>query len=137
MKCNQPGPGFEPVLPSPFPTMITIITQAYIFRDICYFLSRTSTRTNTFNYLQHIFLTIYIYIYIYIYIGDAFTRRGSNYFLNENYFVQNLNIIKFNMLFISSVNSDFHMTDSLSMVVHSFASRMLMSVSVDGKLLPR
>ena len=29
------------------------------------------------------------------------------------------------------VRSDFHMTDSLSIAVHAFASHMLMSVSVD------
>ena len=39
--------------------------------------------------------------------------------------------------FILSVRSDFHMTDSLSIVVHAFASRMLMSVSVDETLLLR
>ena len=33
--------------------------------------------------------------------------------------------------FILSVRSDFHMTDSLSIVVHAFASRVLISVSVD------
>ena len=38
--------------------------------------------------------------------------------------------------FILSVRSDFHMTDSLSIAVHDFASRMLMSVSVDDTLLP-
>ena len=39
--------------------------------------------------------------------------------------------------FISSVRSDFHMTDSLSIAVHAFASCVLMSVSVDETLLPR
>ena len=33
--------------------------------------------------------------------------------------------------FILSVRSDFHMTDSLLIVVHAFASHVLMSVSVD------
>ena len=33
--------------------------------------------------------------------------------------------------FILSARFDFHMTDSLSIVVHTFASRVLMSVSVD------
>ena len=33
--------------------------------------------------------------------------------------------------FILSVRSDFHMTDSLALAVHAFASRMLLSVSVD------
>ena len=33
--------------------------------------------------------------------------------------------------FISSVRSDFHMIDSLSIAVHAFASRVLMSFSVD------
>ena len=36
--------------------------------------------------------------------------------------------------FLLSVRSDFHMTDSLSIVVHAFASRVLMSVSVDETL---
>ena len=35
------------------------------------------------------------------------------------------------------VRCDFHMTDSLSIEVHAFASRMLVSVSVDETLLPR
>ena len=39
--------------------------------------------------------------------------------------------------FILSVRSDFHMTDSLLIAVHPFASRMSMSVSVDEILLPR
>ena len=39
--------------------------------------------------------------------------------------------------FILSIRSDFHMTDSLLIAVHAFASRMLMSVSVDETLLPR
>ena len=38
--------------------------------------------------------------------------------------------------FILSVRSDFHMTNSLSIAVHAFASRMLMSVSIDETLLP-
>ena len=38
--------------------------------------------------------------------------------------------------FISSVRSDFHMTNSLSIAVHAFASHVLMSVSVDETLLP-
>ena len=38
--------------------------------------------------------------------------------------------------FILLVRSDFHMTDSLSIAVHVFASRMLMSVSVDETLFP-
>ena len=38
--------------------------------------------------------------------------------------------------FILSVISDFHMTDSLSIAVHAFASRLLMSVLVDETLLP-
>ena len=39
--------------------------------------------------------------------------------------------------FILWVRSDFHMTDSLSIAVHAFVSRVLMSVSVDETLLPR
>ena len=39
--------------------------------------------------------------------------------------------------FILSDRSDLHMTDSLSIAVHAFASRILMSFSVDEKLLPR
>ena len=39
--------------------------------------------------------------------------------------------------FILLVRSDFHMTDSLSIAVQAFASRGLMSVSVDKTLLPR
>ena len=39
--------------------------------------------------------------------------------------------------FILSVRSDFHMIDSLSIFVHAFASRVLMSFSVDETLLPR
>ena len=38
--------------------------------------------------------------------------------------------------FILSVRSDFHMADSLSIAVHAFASRVLMSVLVDEALLP-
>ena len=41
------------------------------------------------------------------------------------------------LCFISSVSSDFHMIDSLLIAVHAFASRMLMSFSVDETLLPR
>ena len=39
--------------------------------------------------------------------------------------------------FILSVRSDFHMTDSLLIVVLAFASRILMSFSVDETLFPR
>ena len=39
--------------------------------------------------------------------------------------------------FILLVRSDFHMTDSLSIAVHAFASHVLMSFSVDETLLPR
>ena len=39
--------------------------------------------------------------------------------------------------FILSVRSDFHMTDSLSIAVHAFVSRVPMSFSVDVTLLPR
>ena len=39
--------------------------------------------------------------------------------------------------FILSDRSDFHMTDNQSIVVHVFASRELMSFSVDETLLPR
>ena len=39
--------------------------------------------------------------------------------------------------FILSVMSDFHMTDSLSIAIHAFASPILISVSVDETLLPR
>ena len=39
--------------------------------------------------------------------------------------------------FILSDRSDFHMTDSLSIAVHAFASRVLMTLSVDEMLLPR
>ena len=39
--------------------------------------------------------------------------------------------------FILSVQSDFHMTDSLSITVHAFASHILTSFSVDETLLPR
>ena len=39
--------------------------------------------------------------------------------------------------FILSVRSDFHMTDRLSVAVHAFASRVLMSVSVNETLLTR
>ena len=39
--------------------------------------------------------------------------------------------------FILSVRSDFHITDSLSMAVHCFASSVSMSVSVNETLLPR
>ena len=38
--------------------------------------------------------------------------------------------------FILSVMSDFHMIDSLSIAVHAFVSRVLMSFSVDETLLP-
>ena len=38
--------------------------------------------------------------------------------------------------FILSVRSDFHMTDSLSIAVHAFACRVLISVLVDETLLP-
>ena len=39
--------------------------------------------------------------------------------------------------FILSDWSDFHMTDRLSIAVHAFASRVLMTFSVDETLLPR
>ena len=39
--------------------------------------------------------------------------------------------------FISSIRSDLHMTDCLSIDVHDFASLVSMSVSVDETLLPR
>ena len=39
--------------------------------------------------------------------------------------------------FILSIRSDFHMTDSLSIAVHTFVSGVLMSVSVYETLLPR
>ena len=39
--------------------------------------------------------------------------------------------------FILLVWSGFHMTDNLSTAVPAFASRVLMSVSVDETLLPR
>ena len=39
--------------------------------------------------------------------------------------------------FILSVRSDFHLTDSLLIAVHAFASRVLMPISVDEILLPR
>ena len=39
--------------------------------------------------------------------------------------------------FILSVRYDFHMTNSLSIAVHAFASYMSMSFSVDETLLPR
>ena len=39
--------------------------------------------------------------------------------------------------FLLSFRSDFHMTDIQSLAVHAFASRVLMSVSVDKTLLPK
>ena len=39
--------------------------------------------------------------------------------------------------FILSIRSNFHMTDILSIAVHAFASRMVMSFSADETLLPR
>ena len=39
--------------------------------------------------------------------------------------------------FILSVNSDFHMTDSLLIAAHAFVSRVSMPVSVDETLLPK
>ena len=39
--------------------------------------------------------------------------------------------------FILSVRSDFHMTDSLSIAAHAFASRVLISFSVAETLFPR
>ena len=39
--------------------------------------------------------------------------------------------------FILSDRSDFHKTDNLSIAVHTFTSRVLMSISVDEMLLPR
>ena len=39
--------------------------------------------------------------------------------------------------FILSVKSDFHMTDSLSLVDHAFASHVLKSFSVDDTLHPK
>ena len=41
------------------------------------------------------------------------------------------------LCFISSVRSNFHMTNSLSLAVHTFARCVLMSFSVDETLLPR
>ena len=41
------------------------------------------------------------------------------------------------LCFILSVMSNFYMTDSLSIAVHAFASRVSMSVSFDQMLLPR
>ena len=41
------------------------------------------------------------------------------------------------LLFILSGNSDFHMIDILSIAVHDFASRILMSFSVDETLHPQ
>ena len=40
-----------------------------------------------------------------------------------------------NLRFILSVRSDFHITDRLLIAVHAFASRVLMSVSIDETLL--
>ena len=39
--------------------------------------------------------------------------------------------------FILSVRSDFHTTDNLSIVVHAFASRVSMSLTIDETLLSR
>ena len=48
-----------------------------------------------------------------------------------------MTVASIKLRFILSVRSDFHMTDRLSIAVHAFASRMLMSVSVDETLHPR
>ena len=42
-----------------------------------------------------------------------------------------------NCLFILSVRSDFHMTDSLSITIHAFVNRVSVSFSIDETLLPR
>ena len=42
-----------------------------------------------------------------------------------------------NLRFILLARSCFYMTDSLSVAVHAFANRVLISVSVDETLLPR
>ena len=41
------------------------------------------------------------------------------------------------MHFILSDRSDFHMTDSLSLAVHAFASHVMTSYLIDEMLLPR
>ena len=65
-------------------------------------------------------------------------RKPTN---TQEYFTQNgssLKLVdKFTLSSILSVRSDFHMTDSSSIAVHAFSSRILTSFSVDETLLPR
>ena len=66
-------------------------------------------------------------IYIYIYIHH----------MNVPIYLHTYTIYMDLYIHILSVRSDFHMTDSLLIAVHSFVSCMSMSVSVDETLLPR
>ena len=74
---------------------------------------------------------------ILLYLPSSFF---SLLFVNANVVYQyssiNTTTARKKLRFILLVRSDFHMIDRLLLVVHAFASRVLMSVSVDGTLLP-
>ena len=86
-------------------------------------------------YLQDLFNIACI---ILVYLPSRFfsIRLGSVHFVHPHSSIDTTAAWK-KLHFILSVWSDFHMTDSLSIAVHVFASRMLMSVSVDETLLPK
>ena len=80
MKCNQSRPGFELVLPCPYPAMITITPRAPPKFITCstVLLHQKYSAMHFYlgvalNVLDELCVCIYIYIYIYIY---AFTYES-------------------------------------------------------------
>ena len=69
--------------------------------------------------------------------SSFFFRRLVSVHLVHPYSSMETTVAWKKLRFISSVRSDFHMIDSLSIAVHAFATRVSMSVSVDETLLPR
>ena len=75
---------------------------------------------------------------ILVYLPSSFfsIRSDSVYVVHPYSAIDSTAALK-KLCFILSVRSDFHMTDILSMAVHAFAKRVLMSVSVNEIMLPR
>ena len=69
--------------------------------------------------------------------SSFFSKRFISILVVHPYIRMAMTVAQKKMRFISSDKSDFHMTDSLSVAVHAFASYVLMSLSVDKTLLPR
>ena len=103
MKCNQSRPGFELVLPCPFPTTITITPRAAP-KILCSYNCLDLYHTSSFDLFMPFISTSFSYFFLFLWLDTAAEiQKSSRIYFYSPFFRSYVTLIHISSLWTSGI----------------------------------